>query len=332
MDKKLILSGIQPSGVMTVGNYVGAVKNWVAMQDDFDCLFMIADMHSITVRQDPVKLRQRCLDFLALYLACGLDPEKSRLFFQSHVHEHAELGWILNCITYMGELSRMTQFKDKTKNAKDSNIGAGLFTYPVLMAADILLYNADLVPVGQDQKQHLELARNIAERFNRIYGDFFKIPEPYIPQVGARIMSLQAPDKKMSKSDENINGYISVTDEPDVIASKIRKAVTDSEGSIRRGEGKEGIENLMSIYGAFSGKSFDEIEKEFDGKGYGVFKSAVAECVIDSLAPVRENYKRYAGDKGYLSSVYKSGAETASRIAARTMKKIRRKVGFVDMV
>ena len=332
MDKKLILSGIQPSGVMTVGNYIGAMKNWVEMQDDFNCLFMIADMHSITVRQDPVKLRQRCLEFLALYLACGLEPGKCRLFFQSHVHEHAELGWLLNCITYMGELSRMTQFKDKTKNAKDSNIGAGLFTYPVLMAADILLYNADLVPVGVDQKQHLELTRDIAERFNRVFGETFKIPEPYIPKVGARIMSLQAPDKKMSKSDENVNGYISVIDEPDVIASKIRKAVTDSEGSIRRGEGKEGIENLMSIYSAFTGSTFEEIEKEFDTKGYGVFKSAVAESVIDALAPVRENYKRYISDKEYLKSVYKEGADTASYIAGKTMKKVRRKTGFVDMV
>ena len=332
MDKKLILSGIQPSGVMTVGNYIGAMKNWVKMQEDYNCLFMIADMHSITVRQDPVKLRQRCFEFLAMYLACGLDPEKSRLFYQSHVHEHAELGWVLNCVTYMGELSRMTQFKDKTKNAKDSNIGSGLFTYPVLMAADILLYNADLVPVGVDQKQHLELTRDIAERFNRAFGETFKIPEPYIPKVGARIMSLQAPDKKMSKSDENVNGYISVIDEPDVIASKIRKAVTDSEGSIRRGEGKEGIENLMSILSVLSGKTFEEIEKEFEGKGYGVFKSAVSECIIDSLAPVRENYKRYINDKEYLKSVYKSGADTASYIASKTMKKVRRKVGFVDMV
>ncbi len=330
MDKKLILSGIQPSGVMTIGNYIGAVKNWLPMQDEYNCLYMIADLHSITVRQDPVSLRKRCLEFLALYLACGLDPEKCSLFFQSHVHEHAELGWILNTVTYMGELSRMTQFKDKTKNAKDANIGSGLFTYPVLMAADILLYNADMVPVGVDQKQHLELTRNLAERFNQAFGETFKVPEPYIAKVGAKIMSLQAPEKKMSKSDENPNGYISVVDDADTVARKIRRAVTDSEGTVRRGEGKAGIENLMSIYSAFSGKSFDEIEKEFDGKGYGVFKEALTEVLNDKLAPVRENYNRYLADKEFLTSVYKSGAENASKIAYKTLKKVYRKVGFVN--
>jgi len=330
MDKKLILSGIQPSGVLTIGNYIGAVKNWLEMQDEYNCLYMIADMHSITVRQDPVKLRKRCLEFLALYLACGLDPEKCRLFFQSHVHEHAELQWILNCVTYMGELSRMTQFKDKTKNAKDSNIGSGLFTYPVLMAADILLYNADLVPVGVDQKQHLELTRNLAERFNAAFGETFTVPEAYIPKVGAKIMSLQAPDKKMSKSDENVNAYISVVDEPDAIIRKIRRAVTDSEGTVRRGEGKAGVENLMSIYGAFTGKTFDEIEKEFDGKGYAVFKDAVGEAVKDGLSEVRDNYNRYLADKEFLQKVYREGAETASHIASRTLRKVYRKTGFVD--
>ncbi len=330
MDKKLILSGIQPSGVLTIGNYIGAVKNWLEMQDEYNCLYMIADMHSITVRQDPVKLRKRCLEFLALYLACGLDPEKCRLFFQSHVHEHAELQWILNCVTYMGELSRMTQFKDKTKNAKDSNIGSGLFTYPVLMAADILLYNADLVPVGVDQKQHLELTRNLAERFNAAFGETFTVPEAYIPKVGAKIMSLQAPDKKMSKSDENVNAYISVVDEPDAIIRKIRRAVTDSEGTVRRGEGKAGVENLMSIYGAFTGKTFDEIEKEFDGKGYAVFKDAVGEAVKDGLSEVRDNYHRYLADKEFLQKVYREGAETASHIASRTLRKVYRKTGFVD--
>ena len=330
MDKKLILSGIQPSGVLTIGNYIGAVKNWLEMQDEYNCLYMIADMHSITVRQDPVKLRKRCLEFLALYLACGLDPEKCRLFFQSHVHEHAELQWILNCVTYMGELSRMTQFKDKTKNAKDSNIGSGLFTYPVLMAADILLYNADLVPVGVDQKQHLELTRNLAERFNAAFGETFTVPEAYIPKVGAKIMSLQAPDKKMSKSDENVNAYISVVDEPDAIIRKIRRAVTDSEGTVRRGEGKAGVENLMSIYGAFTGKTFDEIEKEFDGKGYAVFKDAVGEAVKDGLSEVRDNYNRYLADKEFLQRVYREGAETASHIASRTLRKVYRKTGFVD--
>ena len=330
MDKKLILSGIQHSGVLTIGNYIGAVKNWLQMQDDYNCLYMIADMHSITVRQDPVKLRKRCLEFLALYLACGLDPEKCRLFFQSHVHEHAELQWILNCVTYMGELSRMTQFKDKTKNAKDANIGTGLFTYPVFMAADILLYNADLVPVGVDQKQHLELTRNLAERFNAAFGETFTVPEPYIAKVGAKIMSLQAPEKKMSKSDENVNAYISVVDEPDAILRKIRRAVTDSEGTVRRGEGKAGVENLMSIYGAFTGKSFDEIEKEFDGKGYAIFKDAVGEVVKDGLAEVRDNYNRYLNDKEFLQKVYREGAETASHIASRTLRKVYRKTGFVD--
>lgn len=330
MDKKLILSGIQPSGVMTIGNYIGAVKNWLPMQDEFNCLFMIADLHSITVRQNPQELRKRCLEFISLYLACGLDPEKCSLFFQSHVHEHAELGWILNCITYMGELSRMTQFKDKTKNAKDANIGSGLFTYPVLMASDILLYNADMVPVGVDQKQHLELTRNIAERFNQAFGETFKVPEPYIAKVGAKIMSLQSPEKKMSKSDENVNGYISVVDDADTVARKIRRAVTDSEGSVRRGEGKAGVENFMSIYSAFTGKDFDEIEKEFEGKGYGVFKDAVTEVLNDRLTPVRENYHRYLNDKEYLTKVYKEGAENASRIAYKTLKKVYRKVGFVN--
>ncbi len=330
MEKKLILSGIQPSGVMTIGNYIGAVKNWLPMQDEYNCLYMIADLHSITVRQDPVNLRKRCMEFLALYLACGLNPEKCSLFFQSHVPQHAELAWVLNCVTYMGELSRMTQFKDKTKNAKDANIGSGLFTYPVLMAADILLYNADMVPVGVDQKQHLELTRNLAERFNQAFGETFTVPEPYIAKVGAKIMSLQAPEKKMSKSDENVNGYISVVDDADTVARKIRRAVTDSEGSVRRGEGKAGIENLMSIYSAFSGKTFDEIEKEFDGKGYGVFKDAVSEVLNDALTPVRDNYNRYLADKEYLTKVYKDGAENASRIAYKTLKKVYRKVGFVN--
>ena len=328
--KKTILSGVQPSGVLTIGNYIGAVKNWTKMQDDFNCLYMIVDMHAITVKQDPVKLRQRCMEFLALYLACGLDPEKSTLFFQSHVSQHAELGWALNTITYMGELSRMTQFKDKTKNKQDANIGVGLFTYPVLMAADILLYQADLVPVGIDQKQHLELTRNLAERFNHQFGDMFTVPEPYIPKVGAKIMSLSDPLKKMSKSDENVNAYVSVIDEPDVILRKFKRAVTDSGSEVKRGEGKEGIENLMSIMSAFTGKSFEDIENDFSGKGYGDFKTAVAECVIDELAPVRERYADYLKNKDYLQSVYKEGAERASYIASKTIKKVYRKLGFVD--
>jgi len=329
-DKKIILSGVQPSGVLTIGNYIGAVKNWTVMQEDYNCLFMIVDMHAITVKQEPQKLRQRCMEFLALYLACGLDPVKSTLFFQSHVHQHAELSWALTCSTYMGELSRMTQFKDKTKNKQDANIGVGLFTYPVLMAADILLYQADLVPVGVDQKQHLELTRDLAERFNRLYGDVFKIPEPYIPKVGAKITSLADPTKKMSKSDENVNGYVSVIDEPDVILRKFKKAVTDSDNRIVRGEGKEGIENLMSIMSAFTGKSFDDIENEFADKGYGDFKTAVAECVIEELSPIREKYYDYLKNKDYLQSIYKEGAQRASYLAQKTIRKVYRKLGFVD--
>ena len=328
--KKTILSGIQPSGVMTIGNYIGAVKNWKVMQEEYNCLYMIADLHAITVRQEPQKLRQRCMEFLALYLACGLDPQKSTLFFQSHVPQHAELSWALNTITYMGELSRMTQFKDKTKNKQDANIGVGLFTYPVLMAADILLYQADLVPVGMDQKQHLELTRNLAERFNHQFGDMFTVHEPYIPKVGAKITSLADPLKKMSKSDENVNGYISVIDEPDVIMRKFKRAVTDSGSEVRRGEGKEGIENLMSIMNAFTGKSFEEIENEFANKGYGEFKTAVAECVIDELNPVREKYLDYLKNKDFLQSVYKEGAERASYLANKTMRKVYRKLGFAD--
>lgn len=329
-DKKIILSGVQPSGVLTIGNYIGAVKNWTQMQEDYNCLYMIVDMHAITVKQDPVKLRQRCMEFLALYLACGLDPEKSTLFFQSHVHQHAELCWALNCTTYMGELSRMTQFKDKTKNKQDANIGVGLFTYPVLMAADILLYQADLVPVGVDQKQHLELTRNLAERFNKQYGDVFTVPEPYIPKVGAKITSLSDPLKKMSKSDENPNSYVSVIDEPDVILRKFKRAVTDSDNRIIRGEGKEGIENLMSIMSAFTGKTFEDIEAEFEGKGYGDFKTAVAEAVIEELSPIREKYYDYLNNKDYLKEVYKQGAERASYLASKTIRKVYRKLGFVD--
>ncbi len=328
--KKTILSGVQPSGVMTIGNYIGAVKNWTRMQEDFNCLYMIVDLHAITVKQDPSKLRQRCMEFLALYLACGLDPKKSTLFFQSHVSQHAELSWALNTITYMGELSRMTQFKDKTKNKQDANIGVGLFTYPVLMAADILLYQADLVPVGIDQKQHLELTRNLAERFNHQFGEMFTVPEPYIPKIGAKITSLSDPLKKMSKSDDNVNSFISVIDEPDVILRKFKRAVTDSGSEIKRGEGKEGIENLMSIMSAFTGKSFLEIENEFANKGYGDFKVKVAECVIDELTPVRERYYDYLKNKDYLQSVYKEGAERASYIASKTIKKVYRKLGFVD--
>lgn len=328
--KKRIFSGVQPSGCITIGNYIGAIKNWVKLQDDYDCAYCIVDMHAITVPQNPQDLRKRCLDFLSQYIACGLDPEKNILFIQSHNPAHAELAWILMCNSYMGELSRMTQFKDKTKNKQNESIGAGLFTYPVLMAADILLYGADLVPVGVDQKQHLELTRDLAIRFNSLYGDTFIVPEAYIPKTGAKIMSLQEPTKKMSKSDENPKAYIKITDEPDVIVKKIKSAVTDSDMKICRGEGKEGIENLMSIMSAFTNKDFSEIEKEYEGKNYGVFKNDVAECVIEELRPFLAKYKEINGDKAYLEKIYKEGAQKAQMASQRMLKKVFKKVGFIE--
>lgn len=330
-DKKRILSGIQPSGALTLGNYVGALRNWVELQqtDEYECFYMLADQHTITVRQEAKVLRKNSMDLLALFIAAGLDPEKNPIFFQSHVPAHAQLGWVLNCNTYMGELSRMTQFKDKSRKHED-NINAGLFTYPVLMAADILLYQADLVPVGQDQKQHLELARDLAQRFNNAYSETFKVPEPYIPKVGARVMSLQNPNQKMSKSDSNENGYILLLDSADAIMRKIKRAVTDSGSEVRRGEGKEGIENLMSIYSAVTGKTMEEIEAEFDGKGYGVFKPAVAEAVIAELAPIQEKYEYLMKNKDYLETVYRNGAQIANHVAGKTVSKVYRKVGFVQ--
>lgn len=326
--KKIIFSGIQPSGCITLGNYLGAIKNWVELQDEYNCLYSVVDMHSITVRQDPQTLRKRCMEFLCAFIACGLDPEKNIMYFQSHVSAHAELGWILNCFTYMGELSRMTQFKDKSAKHAD-NINGGLYTYPVLMAADILLYKADLVPVGVDQKQHLELTRDIATRFNSIYGDVFTVPEPYIPKVGARIMGLQDPTKKMSKSDPNPKGFISITEDASVIAKKIKSAVTDSDGRVCRGEGKEGIENLMNILSATTGESLESIEARFEGKGYGEFKNEVSEAVVESLRPIKAEYDRLISDKAYIESVYKKGAETASYIANKTLTKVFKKIGFV---
>jgi tryptophanyl-tRNA synthetase len=328
--KKRIFSGVQPSGCITIGNYIGAIKNWVDLQNDYDCAYCVVDMHAITVPQKPADLRKRCMDFLTQYIACGLDPEKNIIFMQSHISQHAELAWILMCNTYMGELSRMTQFKEKTNNKQNDSIGVGLFTYPVLMAADILLYGTDLVPVGVDQKQHLELARDIAGRFNRIYGDTFTVPEPYIPKMGAKIMSLQDPTKKMSKSDENAKAFIAVTDEPDQIMKKIKSAVTDSDMRIIRGEGKEGIENLMSMMSAITKKDFETIENEYIGKNYGIFKNDVAECVIEELRPILEKYKALKDDKAYLESVYRSGAEKGSYIAKRTMQKVYKKIGFVE--
>jgi len=327
-QKKIILSGIQPTGVFTLGNYLGAIKNWVVLQEEYDCAYMIADLHSITVRQEPAKLRQQVLSAFATLLACGIDPEKSLTFIQSQVPQHAELSWVLSCYTQFGELSRMTQFKDKSAKHAD-NVNAGLFTYPSLMAADILLYQADLVPVGADQKQHLELTRDIAVRFNNAYSPTFTVPEPYIPKLGARIMSLADPTKKMSKSDENPNGFITILDEPDVIIRKFKRAVTDSDACVRYADGKDGINNLMAIYSSITGKSFEEIEREFDGKGYGDFKAAVGETVSDHLKPVRDEHKRLLADKAYLEEVYSNGARKAQRIAQRTLSKVYRKVGFI---
>ena len=329
-EKKTMLSGIQPSGDLHLGNYLGAVKNWSALADEFNCFYFMADLHSITVRQNPAELRRRSVAQLAQYIACGLDPEKNTLFIQSHVHEHAELGWILNCYTMFGELSRMTQFKDKSaKNAE--NINGGLFTYPALMAADILLYQADYVPVGEDQKQHCELTRDIAIRFNNLYGETFKVPEPYIPKVGARIMSLGNPTSKMSKSDPQ--GCVFLMDSPEEIARKFKRAVTDSdtERCIRYApQEKPGVANLMSIYSSVTGKTFEEIEREFDGKGYGIFKPAVGEAVIETLRPIREEAQRMISDKAYLQEVYTEGAKKASAIARRTLRKVYKRVGFVE--
>ena len=326
--KKRILSCIQPSGIPTLGNYLGALKNWKTLADDFDGAFAVADLHAITVRQDPAKFRQQITSVLALLLAIGLDPEKSILFIQSHVPAHSQLAWVLNCYTQFGEMSRMTQFKDKSQSHAD-NVNVGLFAYPVLMAADILLYQADLVPVGADQKQHLEIARDIAQRFNTLYSPTFTVPEPYIGKQGARVMSLQDPMKKMSKSDPNPKSFISVFDAPEVIVKKIRSAVTDSEGSVRFADGKDGINNLMGIYSCCTGLDYAQIEAEFQGKGYGDFKAAVAEAVVEELRPVRERYERYVNDKVYLKDVAAQGAERASRIADRTLQKVMKKVGFV---
>ncbi|MBR3577144.1 MAG: tryptophan--tRNA ligase [Clostridia bacterium] len=328
-EKKRIFSAIQPTGMMTLGNYAGAIQNWVKMQDEYECIYAVADLHAITVRQVPADFRKNAMQLMAILLACGIDPDKSLLFFQSHVHQHAELAWILNCYTQMGELSRMTQFKDKSaKHA--NNINAGLFTYPALMAADILLYQADLVPVGEDQKQHLELCRDIAGRFNGIYGDVLKVPEPYIPKVGARIMSLQNPTSKMSKSDTNVNGYILLTDDTDTIIRKFKRAVTDSDAKVEFKEGKDGINNLISIYVAATGKTVEETVKEFDGKGYGDFKLAVGEAVAEMLRPVTKKYNDLLANKDYLMQVYTKSAEIAEKIAMRTMRKVYKKIGFTE--
>ena len=326
-NNKRILSGIQPSGMLTLGNYIGALKNWVNLQDDFDSLYMVADLHTVTVRQDKTAFKQNIYSTCALLLALGLDPQKSIMFVQSTVPAHAELAWLLCCYTQFGELSRMTQFKDKSAKHAD-NINAGLYSYPVLMAADILLYNSSLVPVGGDQKQHIELTRDIATRFNNLYGDVFNIPEPYIPKAGAKIMSLQNPTSKMSKSDENPNGFVAILDKPEDIMRKFKRAVTDSEACVKRGEGRDGINNLITIYGAVTGKTPEQVEAEFEGKGYGEFKTAVGEAVVEELRPIREKYEQIIKDKAALEQIYKEGAEKASYIANRTVSKVKRKIGF----
>ena len=328
--KQRILSAIQPTNTPHLGNYLGALTNWIKLQDGYDCAYSIADLHSITVRQDPQKLKKQIVESYTLLLAMGVDPEKSICFVQSHNPAHAELSWVLSCYTQFGELSRMTQFKDKSQKHPE-NINAGLFTYPVLMEADILLYQADLVPVGVDQKQHLEITRNIAQRFNGIYGDVFTVPDAYITKTSAKIMSLQDPSKKMSKSDENPNASVSILDDKDAIIRKFRRAVTDSESEICFREGKDGINNLMSIYSAVTQKSFDDIEREFAGKGYGDFKTAVGEAVADMLAPLQKEYARLSADKQYVSDCMKTGAENAYKVASRTLRKVYKKVGFVEL-
>lgn len=329
MEKKIILSGIQATGNLTLGNYLGALNNWVEMQDKYDCYYMIADLHTLTIRKDPEELRQNTLSLIALYIAAGLDPEKNTIFIQSHIPAHPSLSWVLNCYTYMGELNRMTQFKDKAAKHAD-NINSGLFTYPVLMAADILAYNADLVPVGDDQKQHLEITRDIAERFNSLYGETFKMPEAYIGKVGARIMGLQDPTAKMSKSTPNELDKILLTDTPEDIRKKIKKAVTDSENKVRYDrEAKPGVSNLMAIYGIIKNKSMEEIEKEFDGQGYGVFKTAVAEAVVERLEPLQKRYNELLENPEKLKEIYQKGDKKAIEKTDKLLKEVYRKVGLV---
>ena len=329
--KRVILSGIQPTGTFTLGNYIGAVRNWAKLQDQFDCLYMVADLHALTVRQEPAALRRHTREAAAMLLAAGIDPAQSILFIQSHVPAHTQLNWILCCNAQFGELSRMTQFKDKSAKHPD-NVNGGLFTYPALMAADILIYNADLVPVGQDQTQHLELARNVAQRFNSNYSPTFTLPEGYVTKEGAKIMSLADPTRKMSKSDTNANAFILLTDDRDAIARKFKRAVTDSEGVVRYDpETKPGVSNLMAIYHIFTGKSMEEIQKEFEGQGYGTFKEAVGTVVADGLAPIQGEYSRILADKDYVDGVLKEGAAAASRLADRTIQKVYRKVGLLQL-
>ncbi|QAT39265.1 tryptophan--tRNA ligase [Clostridium sp. JN-9] len=326
--KKVIFSGIQPSGNLTLGNYIGAIKNWVKLQNEYDCYYCVVDLHAITVKQEPKDLRRRTLEVLAIYIASGIDPEKNTMFIQSHVPAHSEAAWLLNCSTYIGELSRMTQFKDKSKRYGDS-ISAGLLNYPVLMAADILLYQADLVPVGGDQKQHLEITRDIANRFNNTYSPTFTIPEPYIPDSGARIMDLQDPAKKMSKSSDNPNSYILIMDTPDVIRKKINRAVTDSLGTVKYSDDQPGVKNLMSILSVLTNLSCDDIEKKYMGQGYAEFKKDVAEAIIVELEPIQKKVKELMEDKSYLEGIYKAGAEKANYVANKTLRKMQKKIGFI---
>lgn len=328
--KQIVLSAIQPTGTPTLGNYLGALKNWKNMADDYECFYAVADLHSITVRPEPALLRRRTLEMYALLLAIGLDPEKNTVFVQSHVNAHAQLAWVLNCYTQFGEAARMTQFKDKSEKHPE-NVNVGLFSYPTLMAADILLYQADFVPVGADQKQHLEITRDIAERFNGIYGQTFKVPEPFIGKTGANIMSLQEPTKKMSKSDTNAKAFISMLDDADAIVRKVKSAVTDSEARVYYGEGKDGVNNLMGIYSCCTGKDFAEIEQEFAGKGYGDFKAAVAEAVVEELRPVKAEFDRLIADKAYLTACMEDGAKKASYFANKTLRKAMKKVGFYQL-
>ncbi len=331
-ERKVLYSGMQATGKLTIGNYIGALKNWVNLHQEYDCFFGVMDLHSLTVRQNPTEFRQNARRIYTQYVAAGLDPKKNCIYFQSHVPAHAELGWVLDCFTYMGELNRMTQFKDKSAKHAD-NINAGLFTYPALMAADILLYQADLVPIGADQKQHLEICRDVAERFNNIYGDVFTIPEGYFPKTGARIMSLAEPTKKMSKSDENVNATIYLVDDRDTIIRKFKKAVTDSDAEVRYDtENKPGVSNLMEIYGVVTGKTMDEIAKEFEGKGYGDFKLAVGESVADMLAPFHERCAELEKDKAFIDECIKENAEKASYFANKTLRKVHKKLGLTERI
>ena len=330
-DKKILFSGMQATGNLTLGNYLGALKNWINLADEYECFYSVVDLHSITVRQDPAELRKRARNLLTLYIAAGLDPKKNCIYYQSHVSGHAELSWILNCFTYMGELNRMTQFKDKSAKHAD-NINAGLYTYPVLMAADILLFQADVVPVGKDQLQHLEITRDIAQRFNNIYGDVFTIPEPYVGKVGAKIMSLQDPTKKMSKSDENLNASIYLMDDPDTIIRKFKRAVTDSEACVRYSDDQPGIKNLIDIYSVCTDKTPEEVEREFDGKGYGDFKMAVGESVVSVLKPVQDRFAELSKDKAYIDSIIKENGEKANYYATKTLRKVQKKVGFPEII